>query len=49
MDNLRGHNGVEKTVENSKKQTVPDKEAPKVLPWVHIQKFCSRFSCQLEY
>ena len=29
MDNLRGHNGVEKAVENSKKQTVPGKEAPK--------------------
>jgi hypothetical protein len=29
MDNLRGHNGAEKAVENSKKQTVPGKEAPK--------------------
>ena len=36
MDNLLGHNGVEKVVENSKKQTVPGKDAPKVLPWVHI-------------
>ena len=36
MDNLPGHNGVEKVVQNSKKQTVPGKDAPKVLPWVHI-------------
>ena len=36
MGNLRGHNGVEKAVENTKKQTVLGKEAPKVLPWVHI-------------
>ena len=36
MDNLPGHTGVEKAVAVSMKQTVPGKEAPKVLPWVHI-------------
>lgn len=36
MDNLRGHTGVEKAVAVSRKQTIPGKEAPKVLPWVHI-------------
>ena len=36
MDNLPGHTGVEKAVAVSQKQTVPGKEAPKVLPWVHI-------------
>ncbi|MDO4950219.1 MAG: transposase, partial [Bacteroidales bacterium] len=36
MDNLRGHVGVEKVVKNPERQTVPGKNAPKVLPWVHI-------------
>ena len=36
MDNLPGHTGVEKVVSESRKQTVPGKDAPKVLPWVHI-------------
>lgn len=36
MDNLPGHTGVEKAVAVSMKQTVPGKEDPKVLPWVHI-------------
>lgn len=36
MDNLPGHSGVEEAVAVSKRQTVPGKDAPKVLPWVHI-------------
>jgi len=36
MDNLPGHTGVESAVAKSRKQTVPGKDAPKVLPWVHI-------------
>ena len=36
MDNLRSHAGVEKVVAVSERQTVPGKEAPKVLPWVHV-------------
>lgn len=36
MDNLRSHSGVEEVVAKSKLQTVPGKEASKVLPWVHV-------------
>lgn len=36
MDNLRSHVGVERVVERSERQTVLGKDAPKVLPWVHI-------------
>lgn len=36
MDNLGSHAGVEKVVAASERQTVPGKEAPKVLPWVHV-------------
>jgi len=36
MDNLASHAGVEKVVEKSERQTVPGKDAPKVLPWVHV-------------
>ena len=36
MDNPPGHTGVERAVSASQKQTVPGKEAPRVLPWVHI-------------
>ena len=36
MDNLPGHTSVEKAVAASQKQTVLGKDAPKVLPWVHI-------------
>lgn len=36
MDNLSSHKGVEKKVAASERQTVPGKDAPKVLPWVHI-------------
>lgn len=36
MDNLSSHRGVEKHVAGSQRQTVPGKDAPKILPWVHI-------------
>lgn len=36
MDNLPSHIGVEKVVACSERQTVPGKEAPKILPWVHV-------------
>ena len=36
MDNLAAHSGVEEVTAKSKRQTVPGKDAPKVLPWVHI-------------
>lgn len=36
MDNLHSHIGAEKVVKNSERQTIPGKEAPKMLPWVHI-------------
>lgn len=36
MDNLHSHVGIERVVEKSERQTVPGKDAPKVLPWVHI-------------
>ena len=36
MDNLSGHAGVEQVVAISERQTVPGKDAPKVLPWVHV-------------
>ena len=36
MDNLGTHSGVERVTAKSERQTVPGKEAPKVLPWVHI-------------
>src|SRR5574344_18798 len=36
MDNLKSHKGVEEHVAESQRQTVPGKEAPKILPWVHI-------------
>lgn len=36
MDGLHAHSGVEKTVAHSLKQVVPGKDAPKLLPWVHI-------------
>lgn len=36
MDNLPAHSGVEKVVACSERQTVPGKDAPKVLPWVHV-------------
>lgn len=36
MDNLTSHVGVEKVVASSERQTVPGKDAPKVLPWVHL-------------
>ena len=36
MDNLASHCGVEEVTGKSERQTVPAKEAPKVLPWVHI-------------
>lgn len=36
MDNLGTHDGIEKVVAHSERQTVPGKEAPKVLPWVHV-------------
>lgn len=35
-DNLHSHIGVERVVEKSERQTVPGKDAPKMLPWVHI-------------
>lgn len=35
MDNLPAHAGVEKVVASSERQTVPGKDAPKILPWVH--------------
>lgn len=36
MDNLAAHAGVEEAVAKSERQTVPGKDAPKVLPWVHV-------------
>jgi len=36
MDALSAHSGVEKVVTETMKQAVPGKDAPKVLPWVHI-------------
>ena len=36
MDGLHAHSGVEKTVAHALKQVVPGKDAPKLLPWVHI-------------
>lgn len=36
MDNLSSHSGVEEVSSESERQTVPGKDAPKVLPWVHI-------------
>jgi len=36
MDNLASHAGVEKAVKKSERRTVPGKDAPKVLPWVHV-------------
>jgi len=36
MDNLASHVGVEKVVSKSERQTVLGKEAPNVLPWVHV-------------
>lgn len=36
MDNLAAHAGVEQAVAKSERQTVPGKDAPKVLPWVHV-------------
>lgn len=36
MDNLSSHKGVENHVAESQRQTVPGKDAPKILPWVHI-------------
>lgn len=36
MDNLPGHSGVEEAVAGSDRQTVKGKDAPKVLPWVHV-------------
>lgn len=36
MDNFASHCGVEAVTGKSERQTVPAKEAPKVLPWVHI-------------
>ena len=36
MDNLASHCGVEAVTGKSERQTVPAKDAPKVLPWVHI-------------
>lgn len=36
MDNLASHAGVERVVESSERRTVPGKDAPKVLPWVHV-------------
>ena len=36
MDNLASHCGVEEVTGKSERQTVPAKEASKVLPWVHI-------------
>lgn len=36
MDNLSGHRGVEDVTAVSERQTVPGKDAPKVLPWVHV-------------
>ena len=36
MDNLGTHSGVERVTAKSERQTEPGKEAPKVLPWVHI-------------
>ena len=36
MDNLSGHSGVEESVSGSDRQTIPGKDAPKKLPWVHV-------------
>jgi len=36
MDDFRSHSGVAKAVKNSKQQVVLGKDAPKVLPWVHV-------------
>ena len=36
MDNLSAHSGVEEVTAKSEIQTVPGKDTPKVLPWVHI-------------
>lgn len=36
MDNLASHAGVEKVAGKSERQTVPGKDAPRVLPWVHV-------------
>jgi len=36
MDALPAHSGVEKVVAETVQQVVPGKDAPKVLPWVHI-------------
>lgn len=36
MDNLSSHVGVEKVVAKSERQTILGKDAPKVLPWVHV-------------
>ena len=38
VDNLGFYAGVEKIVAASERQTAPEKEAPKVLPWVHVSK-----------
>ena len=36
MDDLRGHGGVETVIKKSERQKVKPKDAPKVLPWVHV-------------
>ena len=36
MDDLKGHAGVERVTAVSERQAVPGKEAPKILPWVHV-------------
>ena len=36
MDNLGTHSGGERAIAKSERQTVPGKEAPEVLPWLHI-------------
>lgn len=36
MDDFRSHSGVAKAVRNTDQKVVPGKDAPKVLPWVHV-------------
>ena len=36
MDNLKGHDGAERVTAVSERQTVSGKDAPKILPWVHV-------------
>lgn len=36
MDNFPSHCGVEEVTGKSERQTIPGKDAPKLLPWVHI-------------